>query len=120
MGLYRQYKNGLYANKYKDHYIVPPKDNTNRVWTIYDSALEIKRTGISGYYDAVWEVDKLAADDEERLAIEQLYQQSMPELEALMLRLSSQKETEGLSVAEEKVMDFTRKVLNRKRAGQPL
>lgn len=120
MGLYRQYKNGLYAKKYKDYYIVPPEDNTNRVWTIYNSALEIRKTGIAGYYDAVWEVDKLAATEEETLAIEQLYQKSMPELEVLMQRLSSQRETDGLSVAEEKVMDFTRKVLNRKRAGQPL
>ena len=118
MALYRQYKNGLYAKKYKGYFIVPPKDNENRVWRIYDLDLVLLKTSIPSYYDAIWEVDKMAATEEELLAIDQLYQQSMPELEELTFRLSNEKTITGLSVAEEKVLDFAVKVLNRKRAGQ--
>lgn len=118
MALYRQYKNGLYAKKYKGYYIVPPKDNENKVWKIYDLDLILLKNDIPSYYDAVWETDKLAATEEEQLAIDQLYQQSMPELEELTFRLSTEKTATGLSMAEEKVLDFAVKVLNRKRAGQ--
>lgn len=119
MGLYRQYKNGLYAKKYKNHYIVPPEDNKNRVWTIYNLELASVKSGVKSYYDALWEIDKLTATEEEQLAMDQLYQMSKPELEALIVRLSSQKQMDGLSVAEEKVLDYSSKVLNRKCSGQP-
>ncbi len=115
MALYRTYKNGLYAKKYKGYYIVPPKDVENKTWKLLDLELNEVKSGIPSYYDAVWETDKLAADDDETRTIYLLFQKSIPELENIMTDLNDEKQRNGLSQAEEIVMDYTLKVINRKK-----
>ncbi len=120
MALYRQYKNGIYAKKYKGYFIVPPKDNTNKVWKIMDLDLKEVVKGIPSLYDAIWETDKLAADEEELLAMYQLYQKTLQELEILIAELTFEKTHNGLSEAEVKVLDYAGKILDRKRNGKEI
>ncbi len=120
MASYRLYKNGLYAKKYKGYFIVPPKDNTKKVWTVMDLDKVVVIENIPSLYDAFWEVDKLAADEEELLAMYQLYQKTLQELEILMAELTFEKTHNGLSEAEVKVMDYAAKILDRKRNGKEM
>ncbi len=120
MATYRTYKNGIYGKKYKKYYIVPSIGSDNKYWNIVDEKQSILLDHLSTLYDAIWECDKLCATEDEMRAIHLLYQQNIPALTDLISSMETENHVNGLSANEQMMLDFARKIRDRKTEGKRL
>ncbi len=79
---YKTYKNGVYGLKYKKYYIIPTEDG--RCQIINDKAYIIVEA-IENRKEAVWEIEKRTASEQEKKVLEFLYKKTIPELTTLMM-----------------------------------
>ena len=120
MATYRTYKNGIYGKKYKKYYIVPPKNSEEKIWSVVNEKNDVMKSGIHSFYDAIWEIDKLCATEDEMRAINLLYQQDVPSLVNMIELMGAESRLNGLSANEQMMYDFAIKVRERKIEGKLL
>lgn len=122
MGKYRTYRNGIYARRYKNYYIVPNSQETKRkyIFTIMDPDLNEIVSGVTDYNDAEWEIDKLTASPKIMNIIRKLYDEDVYKLSGYFVSLMKKREEKGLDDNEEEFFDLVTKVRDRKAGGKPL
>ena len=122
MGKYRTYKNGVYARRYKDYYIVPNGQEMKRkyIFSIMDPDLNVIASGVTDYSDAEWEIDKLTASARIMNVIRKLYDEDVYKLSSFFISLMKKRDEEGLDENEEELFELVTKVRDRKAGGKPL
>ena len=122
MGKYRTYRNGIYARRYKNYYIVPNSQENKRkyIFTIMDPDLKEIVSGVTDYNDAEWEIDKLTASPKIMNVIRKLYDEDVYKLSGYFVSLMKKREEKGLDDNEEEFFNLVTKVRDRKAGGKPL
>lgn len=122
MGKYRTYKNGVYARRYKDYYIVPNSQEMKRkyIFSIMDPDLNVIASGVTDYSDAEWEIDKLTASAKIMNVIRKLYDEDVYKLSSFFISLMKKRDEKGLDENEEELFELVTKIRDRKAGGKPL
>lgn len=122
MGKYRTYKNGVYARRYKNYYIVPKSRQDSKrkyIFSIMDPDLNEVASGVEDLSDAEWEIDKLTASPRVSNVIHKLYSEDVYKLSSYFVSLMKKREEEGLDENEEEFFLLVTKVRDRKAGGKP-
>ena len=89
---YRTYKNGIYRLKYRKLYIIPTEDDkcqviNDKVYLVIDN--------MDSREDAIWEIEKRCASEEELKLLKFLYSKSISELTTYMLDYFEKKDKQS-------------------------
>ncbi len=121
MARFRTYKNGLYAHRYKGYYITrqDATETKKRTYSVVDPEKNVVEDGLSDYWDAEWEIDKMTASPDLTRFLKELYGEEVFMLSRFFLDLMQKENDEGLSPEEQAFFGWVKKIRDRKSDGKP-
>lgn len=118
MPKYRTYKNGLYAHRYNQWYII--KGDEKGQFSIADPDGTLFQEHLYDYDDCEWEIDKLTADEQDLKFIQVLSEQELYQLDEVVVELLQRKNRGELTPMDNILNKWATKIRWRKAEGRPL